>query len=71
MAKVTKGILGGVSSLFTGGPQAPKVKAPAVMPTPDDEAVNAARRRKIAAMQSRSGRVSTILTEGGDERLGG
>lgn len=53
-----------------GGPKAPpppKIEPPA--PMPDPEAGGEAKRRKIAALQSRSGRASTILT--GDERLGG
>lgn len=32
------------------------------MPTIDDEAVQAAKRRRIAAQSARSGRMSTILT---------
>jgi hypothetical protein len=47
----------------------PDVKAPAVMPTPDDDAVKAAARRRVAAMQTRSGRVSTFLSDG-DDKLG-
>jgi hypothetical protein len=43
--------------------------APMAMPTPDDEAVKAARRRQLAAAQTRGGRQSTILS--GDDRLGG
>lgn len=38
------------------------------MPEPDSEAVNAARRRKLAAASQRGGRASTILTA---EPLGG
>jgi hypothetical protein len=69
MGKAVKGVLGGVTSLFSA-PKAPSIKEPAVMPTPDDDAVRAAARRKMAATQSRSGRVSTILS-GDDDKLGG
>jgi len=52
-------------------PPAPAVPAPAVMPTPDDEAVKAAKRKSIAMQMSRSGRDSTILTPPGGDKLGG
>ena len=68
MSKAVKGLLSPVTSLFGGG-KMPEIKSPAAMPTPDGDAVAAARRRKIAEMQNRSGRVSTILSS--DERLGG
>lgn len=57
------------SKALTKPAQAPAVQKPAVMPTTDDAAVQAAKRRQAAELQSRSGRQSTIL--GGDERLGG
>jgi hypothetical protein len=49
---------------------APAISKPAVMPTSDDEAVKAARRRQAAELATRSGRASTILTDTGD-KLGG
>lgn len=50
-------------------PKAPTLAPPAVMPTPDDDSVRAAKRRRIAEMQARGGRASTILSA--DEKLGG
>jgi len=47
----------------------PKPVAPTVMPTPDDDAVQQAKKRQIAEIQARSGRASTILS--GGDRLGG
>lgn len=41
------------------------------MPEPDDEQVEAARRRKIAQQMGRSGRASTIMTDFGNDRGGG
>ena len=75
------GILGGLASgllgsLF-GGKQgsmpAPTVEKPAVMPTPDDDAVKKAKRRSLVEQMQRKGRESTILTEGTDaaDVLGG
>jgi hypothetical protein len=49
---------------------APMTTPPAVMPTTDDERVKAARRRQAAELATRSGRASTILTDGSD-KLGG
>lgn len=44
--------------------------APAmVMPTPDDTALNQARKKRIAAQRARSGRLSTVLTN--SDALGG
>ncbi len=45
------------------------VVATVPMPDADNEAVAAARRRKMVAMKSRGGRASTIL--GGEDALGG
>lgn len=61
------GILGGGKA-----PSPPPLPPPAPMPLPEDtEATQAARRRKIAETQQRSGRMSTILSEGGNvEKLG-
>jgi fatty acid/phospholipid biosynthesis enzyme len=53
-------------------PAAPTISAPITMPGSDDEAVKAARRRKIAMMQAQAGRESTILSNGdGGAKLGG
>jgi hypothetical protein len=41
-----------------------------VMPTADDEATQKAKRRSIIEQRRRSGRMSTILTDGSD-KLGG
>ena len=41
-----------------------------VMPTADDEAIRKAKKRSIYDQMRRSGRMSTILTDGGD-KLGG
>ncbi len=62
------GALGGLvgGKLMGKGPKMPK---PAVMPTADDAAVQAAKRRQIAEMQARGGRASTVLSD--DNKLGG
>ena len=53
-----------------GKPKAPPPPAaPTVMPTPDDDALKAARKRKAAQDMSRSGRLSTILSDS-SETLG-
>jgi len=52
-------------------PKAPAITQPKAMPTVDDEAAQAARRRQIAEMQARSGRASTILSDDSDAKLGG
>ncbi len=52
-----------MGSIF-GKPKAPPPPAaPTIMPTPDDEAIKAARKRKLAADMGRSGRLSTILSD--------
>lgn len=56
-------------------PKTPKADAPAVtpppiMPTPDDAAMVAARKRSLAEQISRRGRASTILTNDNAEKLG-
>jgi len=53
-------------------PAPPPLPPPAPMPLPeDDAATEQARRRKIAETQRRSGRQSTILSDGGgSEKLG-
>ena len=62
-----------MSGLFGGGAPKPTIAPPAVMPTPDDEAVRAAKKRKQAAAMATSGRQSTILTDygnAGSDKLG-
>jgi hypothetical protein len=55
---------------FVKKPETPELKPPTEMPTDsDDEAMRAARRRKIAEIQARSGRASTILSQ--SDQLGG
>jgi len=51
----------------------PAVTQPNVMPVPDDQAVQQAKRRSIAAQMARRGRASTILTDSqsSGETLGG
>lgn len=66
-------ILGGISSAksILSSKDKPEVKAPTPMPMADDAAVEAAKRRKQAEIQARSGRASTILSDTGGEKLGG
>lgn len=83
MSSAVSSILGSVlgtvvSSIFAkkGGrgeePAAPTQSKPTVMPTPDDQAVQQAKRRQIASDVARRGRASTILTESASsEKLGG
>lgn len=47
----------------------PKVEPTPEMPTPDDAAVKAEKRKSIAKQRARRGRASTIFSE--DEPLGG
>lgn len=71
------GLLG---ALFGGGgdkqqeqaPPPPQVEAPTPMPTPDDAAVQEAKRRSVLAQVQRQGRASTILTadSGSSDRMG-
>ena len=71
-------LLGSVGGLISGGmsksPAAPAPlpapKPPETMPSPDDDAVRRARQRQAAAIQQRSGRASTLLTELTREKLG-
>jgi hypothetical protein len=64
------GLLGSATSaLLTKKP--PALTPPKAMPTVDDEAAQAARRRQIAEMQARGGRASTILSDDSDAKLGG
>ncbi len=52
-----------MGSLFSGPKAPPPPAAPTLMPTPDSDAMAQARKRKVAADMSRSGRVSTILSD--------
>lgn len=68
--------MGGLfSSPKPSAPPPPPPPEPVTMPEADDEAVQKAKRRKLAEIQARSGRASTILTDNGgaapSEKLGG
>lgn len=55
-------------------PKPPQIPPPAVMPTPDDNAVMQAKKKAVVAARSRTGRSSTILTDYGtpsSDKLGG
>lgn len=52
-------------------PKPPAPTEPKTMPTPDDEAIQAAKRNRMAAVQARSGRASTILSGDYSQKLGG
>lgn len=41
----------------------PEVPKPTVMPTPDDEAMKAEKRKKLSSLSQRRGRQSTILSD--------
>lgn len=78
MGKLTKTLTGGgivgsfLGNLFKSPDAAPAQPAPAVMPeAPDsnDETVRANKRKKAAQLQ-RSGRMSTMLSDGGADTLG-
>ena len=43
-------------------PKVPAPTPPPEMPTPDDDAIKAAKRRAVAEQNARSGRDSTILS---------
>lgn len=70
---VVNSVIGGVASNLIGGlfkrPDAQAQAKTPTMPSPDDQAVERARRRKAASMMSQSGRASTLLSQG--ETLGG
>lgn len=55
----------------SNAPAAPAAAKSTVMPTPDDDAVKKAARATQTALQTRSGRQSTILSGESDELLGG
>lgn len=59
-----------MAGLLTPSAPKPVVKAPAVMPTPDDASVQAAKRRRLAADMARSGRQSTIMDQAVTDKLG-
>lgn len=74
---LSQGVTGLVGAALQGSkkmPQAgqmPGMESPPTMPIPDDQAAEAARRRRIAEIQNRSGRQSTFLSEEArGERLG-
>ena len=74
---LSQGITGLAGSILQGSKKAPGatpfpgMEPPPVMPIPDDQAAEAARRRRIAEIQTRSGRQSTFLSdEGRGDRLG-
>lgn len=50
-----------MASLFK--PKTPKVEAASRMPDPEDPAIIAERRRKVAEAQQRGGRDSTIMSD--------
>ena len=54
---------GGKSDAQPQMPAAPTVEKPTEMPTPNDAAVAAAKRKSIAGLVARQGRASTILTD--------
>lgn len=81
MGGIVKAVVGVVTDvvdgLFGGGKQAaapapaPVVAKPTVMPTPDDAAIAAAKKKSIAAIVNRQGRASTILSgDSGSDPLG-
>lgn len=74
-------IAGGAAALALGGGKqqqptqeaAPTVPTPITTPLPNDQAVQAAKKKSIAQQIASSGRASTIFTDtsGGTDRLGG
>ncbi len=70
MAVVGASVLGGAAAIKGLTTKPPKMGGPKEMPMPDDKAAQAARRRQMASMQTRSGRASTILSDQADV-LGG
>lgn len=56
----------------TAAAAAPTVAAPTTMPTPDDKAVQDAKKKSIIEQLANRGRASTILTDqNNDQKLGG
>lgn len=69
---VIQGLSGSDEVAAAPPPMAPTVEPPSVMPTPDDKAVQAAKKKSIAAQLQRQGRASTILSQTGNaDALGG
>lgn len=68
-------VLSGVAGLMQKAPKAPKVtdvvSTPTVMPTEDSALVQEAKRRTLMAQSAKGGRVSTVLTDDGDDSFGG
>lgn len=71
MSKIVKGVVNVVRNvvggIFGGGDQQPapvvqQAPAPTPMPTPDDKAIQEAKKKSIASVLNRTGRASTILT---------
>ncbi len=60
-----------MAALFSSPKAPPEPKAPAVIPQADDETISQAKKREAARARSRGGRVSTVLTNGQDQGLGG
>ena len=69
----TFGLAGALLKPFGDGKKKEAAPAPAerVMPLPDDEAVQRARKASMLRQRGRSGRSSTILTGGSGTTLGG
>lgn len=73
---LSQGVTGLVGAALQGSKKTPGatpipgMESPPVMPIPDDQAAEAARRRRIAEIQGRSGRQSTFLSDEGSNRLG-
>lgn len=63
-------LFGGSPSVAAPPPPPPPPPPPAPMPDPEDPTLLANKRRKVAAASVRSGRASTILSDGGGETLG-
>jgi hypothetical protein len=73
MGKLTSEVGRAIGSVL-GAKKPPTPQKPVVMPTADDEALQLARRRQVAAAHQRGGRASTILTPTGNnvhQPLGG
>ena len=72
---IVQGLLGSdktPAAAAAATPVAPTVEPPPVMPTPDDQTVQAAKKKSIAAQLQRQGRASTILSQTGNaDALGG
>lgn len=56
-----------VQTVLSTPAPAPVVAAPAPMPTIDDAAVKAAKKKSLTAAQQRGGRAATVLTDGEDK----